>query len=168
WAYSVRSLLYLEANCVIEAERDAARACQLDPHWAEPRLLRGRALARMRRYSEAKMAVHQALAIDPGIGGARELLGLIHAAQSDDEAEQKLVMNASASFVSRVTTPFGYTQKQRRGAAVTSLLIGVLAIVIQVAIVRRYGVVHTTNAALWLAVLVAVAFASKINRRPPS
>lgn len=164
WAYSIRALLYLEANCLIESERDASRAAQLDPHWAEPRLLRARALSRMRRYGEAKMSVHQALAIDPNISGAKDLLQVIKAVEDEDSADYQEYLAASDEVAAKVIGAARLPFLRKHGSIVTALLVLVFAAVVQAAMVVRLGFQAIPSAGLWLAVAVVISFARRSRR----
>jgi tetratricopeptide (TPR) repeat protein len=163
WAYSIRALLYLEANCLIESERDASRAAQLDPHWAEPRLLRARALSRMRRYGEAKMSVHQALAIDPAIAGARELLQVIGAVEEQDSADYQEYVARSDEVTARVAGVGHRSFLRKHTTAVVTAAVLLFALAAQAMMVVRLGVKPIPSATLWLAVAVVVLY---VRRRP--
>lgn len=164
WAYSIRALLYLEANCLIESERDASRAAQLDPHWAEPRLMRARALSRMRRYGEAKMSVHQALAIDPTIAGAKDLLQAIKAVEDEDSADYLEYLAAADEVSARVISPAKLPFMRKHGPTVITLLVLVFAATAQAVMVKRGGIQPIPSAGLWLAVAVILSYARRARR----
>ena len=140
------------------------RAAQLDPHWAEPRLLRARALSRMRRYGEAKMSVHQALAIDPNIAGAKDLLQVIKAVEDEDSADYLEYLAAAEEVSTRVTSPAKLPFMRKHGALVITVLVLAFAATAQAAMVLRMGaIVPIPSAGLWLAVAVVISYARRTH-----
>jgi tetratricopeptide (TPR) repeat protein len=165
WAHSIRALLNLESSCLIEAERDASRAAQLDPSWAEPRMLRARALAHMRRYGDARIAVHQALAVDPQVAGGRELLESVEAVELETHRAYRAFVDAAEKVAVEAMVPARLPARRRHAAVVASGLISLLAVLAQAVMLKGGNESPTASMVLILSVVVALRQATAIFYR---